>query len=77
MENGYNNNTFTEKYAAQYISMSVPFLRHSRMDGIRKNRPPGPPFVKIGRSVRYLKTDLDHWLQMHRVELHFAGGDDE
>lgn len=27
---------------------------------------PGPPFVKIGRTVRYLKEDLDTWLEQFR-----------
>lgn len=60
---------FTERAAAEYISMSSSFLRQSRMDGIRENRTPGPPFVKIGRAVRYLREDLDQWLQAHRQEL--------
>ncbi|MEE9473839.1 MAG: DNA-binding protein, partial [Acidimicrobiia bacterium] len=34
--------------------MSVPFLRQSRMEGNRENRTPGPPFIKVGRAVRYL-----------------------
>jgi len=36
------------------------------MDGDRGNRTPGPPFIKIGRSVRYLVSDLDEWLEQHR-----------
>ena len=32
------------------------------------NRSPGPKFVKIGRSVRYLIEDLDYWLEAHRVK---------
>ena len=27
---------------------------------------PGPPFMKIGRAVRYLVVDVDRWLSMHR-----------
>jgi predicted DNA-binding transcriptional regulator AlpA len=54
--------------AAHYIGMSESFLRQSRMDGIRENRTPGPPFVKIGRAVRYLVEDLDDWLKQCRQE---------
>jgi predicted DNA-binding transcriptional regulator AlpA len=54
--------------AAHYIGMSESFLRQSRMDGIRENRTPGPPFVKIGRAVRYLVEDLDDWLKKCRQE---------
>lgn len=61
--------SLTESEAAQYINMSIPFLRQSRMEGVRKNRTPGPNFLKIGRSIRYLISDLDQWLQEHRVEL--------
>lgn len=56
----------TEKEAAPYIGMSRSFLRQSRMNGKRKNRPPGPPFLKIGRKVLYLAEDLDAWLLAHR-----------
>ncbi len=58
-----------EKEAARYIGMSVPFLRQSRVDGNRQNRTPAPPYVKIGRSVRYLVADLDAWLQENRVQV--------
>jgi predicted DNA-binding transcriptional regulator AlpA len=58
---------FTEKEAAEYIKMSRGFLRQDRMNGARENRTPGPKFLKIGRSIRYLKDDLDSWLIQHRV----------
>jgi excisionase family DNA binding protein len=61
------NTTLTEKEAAQYIGMSRSFLRKDRMDGIRDNRTPGPQFLKLGRSIRYLKEDLDSWLLKHRI----------
>lgn len=57
---------FTEKETAEYISMSSSYLRQSRMDGDRKNRTPAPPWLKIGRTVRYLKEDLDTWLLKHK-----------
>lgn len=52
----------TENQAAAYIAMSRSFLAQARMDGNRDNRTPAPPFIKIGRSVRYLREDLDRWL---------------
>ena len=58
----------TEKQAAPYIGMSRSFLRQSRMNGKRRNRTPGPPFLKIGRQVLYLADDLDAWLLEHRHE---------
>lgn len=56
---------YTEQETATYICMSRSFLRQSRMEGHRKNRTDAPPFIKIGRAVRYLKEDLDQWLESH------------
>ncbi|MGY5797725.1 helix-turn-helix transcriptional regulator [Rheinheimera faecalis] len=57
-----NKKVLSEIETAEYISMSRSFLRQSRMEGNRANRTSAPPFVKIGRSVRYIKDDLDNWL---------------
>ncbi|WP_282166616.1 helix-turn-helix transcriptional regulator [Shewanella japonica] len=59
----------SEIETAEYIGMSRSFLRQSRMEGNRDNRTPAPPFIKIGRAVRYLKEDLDAWLDsFYRME---------
>jgi len=58
----------SEIEAAQYISMSRSFLRQDRMNGIRHNRTPGPRYVRIGRRIRYLKDDLDAWLEAHLID---------
>lgn len=52
----------TEVEAANNIGMSRSFLAQARMEGQRDNRTPAPPFIKIGRAVRYLRHDLDQWL---------------
>lgn len=54
--------TLTEKLAARYIGMSVSWLRQARNFG----NPEAPPHLKIGKSVRYLKEDLDSWLVERR-----------
>jgi predicted DNA-binding transcriptional regulator AlpA len=59
--------TLREPEAARYLSLSASFLRQSR-SGLFAHRTPGPPFVKIGRAVRYLVEDLDAWLERHRQE---------
>lgn len=66
----------SEIETAEYIGMSRSFLRQSRMEGNRTNRTPAPPFVKIGRSVRYIKDDLDKWLDsLQKLEhLNQCGG---
>lgn len=56
----------SEKEAAEYVGMSRSFLRQDRMNGFRECRTEGPPYIKIGRSIRYLKADLDAWLMKHR-----------
>jgi predicted DNA-binding transcriptional regulator AlpA len=55
----------TEAAAAEYIGMSVGYLRLSRMRGTTKCTS-APPFVRIGKSVRYLPRDLDDWLESRR-----------
>ncbi|HCS65627.1 MAG TPA: DNA-binding protein [Cellvibrio sp.] len=62
MTNKIQPKALTEIEASQYICMSRSFLAQARMDGNRDNRTPAPPFIKIGRSVRYLREDLDRWL---------------
>ena len=52
----------SEIETSQYIGMSRSYLRQARMEGNRDSRTPAPPFIKIGRSVRYLREDLDNWL---------------
>jgi hypothetical protein len=49
-----------ERDAATYIGMSVGFLRAARLT--RRRGAAGPPYLRIGRSVRYRVTDLDAWL---------------
>ena len=62
-----NKRGFTEQEASQYIGMSRSFLRQDRMNGLRKHRTPGPNYIRIGKSIRYLKEDLDAWLENYRI----------
>jgi predicted DNA-binding transcriptional regulator AlpA len=49
--------------AAAYIEMSIPWLEKARVSGVG-----GPPFISLGgRSVGYLRRDLDEWLESRRV----------
>jgi len=57
-----SHRALNELDTAKYIGMSRSYLAQARMDGNRNNRTPAPPFIKIGRSVRYLREDLDQWL---------------
>jgi predicted DNA-binding transcriptional regulator AlpA len=53
-----NKRAFNEREAAKYIGYSRYFLRECRNGRCG----PGPRYVKIRRSVRYLHEDLDAWL---------------
>lgn len=57
---------YDEKEAAIYLAVSRSFLRQGRMNGLRKNRTPTPVFVRKGRRIKYLKEDLDEWLEEHQ-----------
>ncbi|MDX2164348.1 MAG: DNA-binding protein [Gammaproteobacteria bacterium] len=65
--NELDKKAFNEKEASLYIGMSLGYLRQDRVNGPRGNRTPGPSFIKIGRTIRYLKEDLDTWLETHRI----------
>ena len=67
MSTPQSNHALSEKEAAQYLSMSRSFLRQGRMNGDREGRTPTPPYLKIGRSVRYRIADLDRWLELFRI----------
>ncbi len=53
---------FTEYEAGRYIGQAPASLRQSRCHGEREGQAPTPKHIKIGRSVRYLKEDLDSFL---------------
>ena len=44
------------KDAAAYLSCSPSFLNQRRVRG------GGPPYIKLGHSVRYKRDDLDAWM---------------
>src|SRR2546421_1809919 len=54
--------TLTSPEAAEYIGLSDSWMRQSRMPG----RVGSPPFLRCGRSIRYLRADLDRWLEQRR-----------
>lgn len=59
----------TDPEAATYLGVSISFLRQGRMEGRRANRSPGPPFIKLGKAIRYDIQDLDAWLSANRCEV--------
>jgi hypothetical protein len=68
-----------EADAAKYIDMSTHWLRSLRVKGekTRKRRKihnPGPPYLQIGRSIRYAIADLDRWLASTRTDPSSSNG---
>jgi len=56
----HNDALLNDKDAAQYVGLSVHTLRRWRVDPAKAES--GPPFIKLGHSVRYRRTGLDDWL---------------
>jgi predicted DNA-binding transcriptional regulator AlpA len=56
------NSAVAEREAAPYLGMTTSWLRKGRRDGT------GPPYIRIGRSVRYILRDLDSYRERRRVE---------
>ena len=54
-----------EKEAAEYLGISLATLRRYRYR--IGGRTDGPPIVKIGRAVRYARSDLDRFIKAQRV----------
>lgn len=57
-----------EDPAAEYIGMSAAFLRVGRTRGVVGLWTPAPVHLKLGRAVKYLRSDLDSWLAARRVD---------
>jgi hypothetical protein len=51
-----------EKEVSAIYGLSIPFLRRAR----RERR--GPRFLKISKSVRYRRTDMEAYLDAHQIE---------
>ena len=47
--------------AAHYLDLHPGTLSNWRLQDI------GPTYIRVGRNIRYLKSDLDQWLQSQRV----------
>jgi predicted DNA-binding transcriptional regulator AlpA len=50
----------TPKDAAKLLKVSLSWLAKARMRG------DGPPYIRIGRSIRYSETALLHWMKSHQ-----------
>jgi predicted DNA-binding transcriptional regulator AlpA len=50
----------TAKEAAKTLKVSLSWLAKARMRG------DGPPYVKVGRAIRYAETALIQWMKSHQ-----------
>ena len=62
MQDSHSSQTLNEHEASRYIGMSRSWLAQARSNGNEN----APPFLKLGRAVRYLRSDLDDWLADQR-----------
>lgn len=46
---------------AEMLSVSMATLNRLRADG------EGPPEIKVGRQVRFIRTDVDAWLRENMI----------
>ncbi len=56
-----------ETQTAAYIRLATSTLRNMRCADAKRQaagqRPTGPRWIRIGRSIRYRITDLDRWIE--------------
>ncbi|GAB6887438.1 hypothetical protein JCM13304A_09360 [Desulfothermus okinawensis JCM 13304] len=53
----------TEKQVSQLFGLSVSWLQNQRW--MKR----GIPYLKVGRKVLYKKSDVEAWLEKHRVKV--------
>ena len=60
-----------EPEAAAYVGFSASYLRNTRVADMRKAAAggaiDGPRWIHVGTAVRYLREDLDAWLDTFRT----------
>ncbi|MEX2373991.1 MAG: helix-turn-helix domain-containing protein [Dehalococcoidia bacterium] len=57
----------TERQAGELLGFTATTMRISRMNG-KLAGSQAPPWLKLGKSVRYRRADLDAWLEKAAVE---------
>jgi excisionase family DNA binding protein len=53
----------TTAEAANYLGLSASYLNQLRVLGVKGGKIESPPFIKIGRAVRYRRIELDEWVK--------------
>ena len=63
-EFNFNDERMIRAEAAKYLGVSSQFLEGDVVSNRHKI-----PYIKIGRKVFYLKSDLDLWIKSSKVEV--------
>lgn len=58
----------TEREACKFLKVSRDFLARRRMKVLPANASPGPPYIRMGRSIKYCLADLRAWIAANRHE---------
>ena len=56
-----NQDILMEKDAAETVAIGYSTLRKHRYEGT------GPKYIRIGRSIRYKRIDIEKWLDEHKT----------
>jgi predicted DNA-binding transcriptional regulator AlpA len=59
LQSNYHERLLTPRESAEFLRVSDSWLAKARMRG------DGPPYVKIGRSIRYPEGTLLQWMKGH------------
>lgn len=59
----FSNERLPRAEAASYLGVSTQFLEGDVVSNRHKI-----PYIKVGRKVYYLKSDLDAWIKSRKVE---------
>ena len=65
----------TSREAAAYTGFSEVYFRKGRANTTTGNAIPHPPYIRVGRAIRYQRTKLDIWMNQFRVEPEKMGED--
>ncbi len=63
LDNSPTTEVLDSKQAAVILHLSPHTLRNLRCTGERAGHIPAIPYFRIGRAVRYLRSDLDAYIQ--------------
>jgi len=62
MSTNHASNVLTPKDVARFLKVSLSWLAKARMRG------DGPPYIKVGRCIRYAEVALFQWMKSkHRL----------